>query len=262
MTQPPSQSPPFIITVHSAKGGVGKTNLVGNLSVALAQKGASVGVIDMDYASPGLHIIFGLPKVKFSLEDVLEGRCTLEQAAIRLTKKLDLRGRLILIPSSGEAKDMVNMQRQRYDILQVEKLTKDFSKYSLDYIILDARHGVSLPSLLSIAVSDVVLFLARLDKQDVAGSKAPLQVARALKKHTILVACMISRDVENGKMRKRLGLMFGLPLAAVLPYDPQVQMNRSSGAFILKKPKGDYAQRINSMADMLIRMRAKFVSRK
>ncbi len=259
----PSQNPPFIITIHSAKGGVGKTNLVGNLSVALAQKEASVGVIDMDYASPGLHIIFGLPKAKFSLEDVLEGRCTLEQAAIKLSKKLNLKhGRLILVPSSHEAKDMVNVQRHGYDVLQIEKLTKDFSKFSLDYLILDARHGVSLPSLLSLAVCDVILFLARLDKQDVAGSKAPLQVARSLKKHTLLVASMISKDVENDRMRKRLSMMFGLPVAGVLPYDPQVQMNRSSGVFILKKPEGDYAQRINSMADMLIQMRTKFVGRK
>lgn len=258
-TSAPERENLFTVTVHSAKGGSGKSTLVSNLAVALARKGKSVGVIDLDYAAPGLHIIFGLSKeARFSFEDVLGEKCTLSEAVIDLTKKLNLeRGNLVFIPSSLEAKDMVNQQRLGYDVPVLERLIKNmFKEFSLDYLILDTRHGVSLPSLPAIAVSDVVLFVARLDMQDVAAGKAPLQVARALKKRVLLVASMIPRIEESERLRKRLGRMFGLPVASVLPYDPQLQMNQSSGVFILNKQHSDYPSRINSLADVLVELRA------
>lgn len=127
-------------------------------------------------------------------------------------------------------------------------------KYSLDYVLVDTRHGVGLSSLPAIAISDLVLFVARLDRQDEVGSKAPLQVARALKKQVLLVGSMIPYEEENERMKKRLVKMFGLPLAAILPYDRKLQMNQSSGIFILKKQQSDYAQRMNALASKLIKL--------
>ena len=49
-----------IISVHSFRGGTGKSNTTANLATLLAQKGLKVGVVDTDIASPGIHIIFGL----------------------------------------------------------------------------------------------------------------------------------------------------------------------------------------------------------
>ena len=51
---------PQIISVHSYRGGTGKSNITANLATIIAARNRRVGVVDTDIQSPGIHILFSL----------------------------------------------------------------------------------------------------------------------------------------------------------------------------------------------------------
>src|SRR5262249_30055622 len=63
----------------SGKGGVGTSNLVLNLAIALGEMDQRVLVVDADLGLANLDLLCGLTP-RFDLGDVLAGRCTLRHA--------------------------------------------------------------------------------------------------------------------------------------------------------------------------------------
>jgi MinD-like ATPase involved in chromosome partitioning or flagellar assembly len=59
------------VSIHSFRGGTGKSNTTANLAALVAASGRRVGVVDTDVASPGIHVLFGLDeeRIAHSLND-------------------------------------------------------------------------------------------------------------------------------------------------------------------------------------------------
>ena len=72
-----------IVSIHSFRGGTGKSNTTANLAAFIAEADKRVAVIDTDIQSPGIHVLFGLDEqdIGYSLNDYLWGNCSIDQAA-------------------------------------------------------------------------------------------------------------------------------------------------------------------------------------
>ena len=81
-----------LISVHSFRGGTGKSNTTANVAALLARDGKRVAVVDLDIQSPGIHVLFGMEQesgMVHSLNDYLWGNCQLRDAAHDVTSSLD-----------------------------------------------------------------------------------------------------------------------------------------------------------------------------
>jgi flagellar biosynthesis protein FlhG len=73
---------PKVIAITSGKGGVGKTNAVGNLAVACQRMGKKVLIFDADLGLANIDIIFGI-NPKHTIDSVIKGERELSQIIVK-----------------------------------------------------------------------------------------------------------------------------------------------------------------------------------
>jgi len=78
----PGARPVRVIAVTSGKGGVGKSTVSINLSLALAARGRRVLLLDADLGLANVDVMLGL-KPQFNLTHVIDGQCTLAEAIVQ-----------------------------------------------------------------------------------------------------------------------------------------------------------------------------------
>ena len=151
---------PTIVSIHSYRGGTGKSNLTANLASSIVQQGRRAAVADADVQSPGLHVLFGMDpqQMGLTLNDYLYGRCSIEQAAYEVTSKLGpdvpAGGAFYLIPSSIKASEITRVLREGYEVnLLTDGFRQLMKAFRLDYLFLDTHPGLNEETLLSILLS-------------------------------------------------------------------------------------------------------------
>lgn len=130
---------PRIWAVASGKGGVGKSFIVSNLGLALAQGGKRVIVVDLDLGGANLHTHLGIPKPLHSLPDFIQG------------KKENLHEVIHALPDSslglisGASTDLIEIANLKY--FQKQKIMRHIEKLQADYVILDLGAGTTYNTL-------------------------------------------------------------------------------------------------------------------
>jgi MinD-like ATPase involved in chromosome partitioning or flagellar assembly len=231
-----------IISVHSFRGGTGKSNMAANVATLLAADGLRIGVVDTDIQSPGIHVLFGMSQetMSRSLNDYLWGRCEIGATAYDVTSGLDERlpGRVFLIPSSSNPSDIARVMQDGYDVGLLNQGVRNLMKeLELDALMIDTHPGLNEETLLSIAICEALAIVMRPDQQDYEGTSVAVSVARKLSvPRMVLVVNNTPAVFDFAEVKERVEKTYECEVAAVLPHSEELMILASQGIFALRYP--------------------------
>lgn len=127
------QKPVQVIAVASGKGGVGKTNVSVNLSLAMVAQGKEVLLLDADLGLANVDLLLGL-HAEFNLSHVINGERTLEEVIVKGPEGLNI------IPAASGTQMMAELSASQH-----AGLIRAFSELStpIDVLMVDAAAGIS-----------------------------------------------------------------------------------------------------------------------
>lgn len=134
---------PYVIAVTSGKGGVGKSTIALNMSLALTRHGRSVILWDADDNLANLDVMAGVSP-RYRMGDVRRGERDIEDVLVELAPGLRL------IPgSTGDPAYARGADQQRNWIEAVVAIEP-----SVDYVVIDTGAGISPEVLTYVCGSD------------------------------------------------------------------------------------------------------------
>jgi septum site-determining protein MinD len=119
-----------IIAIASGKGGVGKTTMVANLGIALADLGKKVVMVDADLDMANLELVLGMEGRPITLQDVLNGEAHSQDAVYEVVENAKF------VPAG--------ISPSQFRRVDPEKLQRAVLEYSgnADFVLLDCPAGV------------------------------------------------------------------------------------------------------------------------
>ena len=231
-----------VISVHSYRGGTGKSNTVANLAALMAAQGLKVCIIDTDIPSPGIHVLFGVTEDEMgnTLNDFLWGQCDIRQVARDVTATLGMpvRGQIYLVPSSVRAADIARIVREGYDVnLLNEGFNSLLEDLQLDVLLIDTHPGLNEETLLSVAISDALVIILRPDQQDFQGTSVTVEVARQLEvPRLVLLINKLPTVFDGDQVRRMAEELYGAEVGAIIPHSDELMALASGGVFVLRYP--------------------------
>ncbi len=214
------QGPVRVIAVASGKGGVGKTNISINLSMAMADLGKAVILFDADLGLANVDVLLGLHPLR-NLSHVIKRECDLQDILIKGPN--DIR----IIPAASGVK----MMAQLTDV-QHAALVHAFDDVieNTDVMIIDTSAGLFNNVLSFCAASQEVIVVVCNEPASIADAYALIKVLHRdhqVDRFRVLVNMIDDRD-EGRLLFRRLVqvcekyLDVVLDLMGIIPRDPNV----------------------------------------
>ena len=247
-----------IVSIHSYRGGTGKSNTTANLAATVALEGLRVGIVDTDIQSPGIHVLFGLDETKInrSLNDYLWGNCKIEETAYDMTPPAVAakKGVIYLIPSSIKAGEIARILKDGYDVGLLNDGFQDLlERLKLDYLFIDTHPGLNEETLLSIAISDVLVLILRPDRQDFQGTAVTVEVARKLDvARLLLVVNKALPQLDFANLREQVESTYNAEVAGVMPLSTEMLELGSAGVFSLLYPHHPWTNELQKIAQKVM----------
>ena len=226
-----------IISIHSMRRGIGKSQITANICTVLAATGYRVGIIDSDVTAPSIHSLFGVSsdEIAISLNDFLWGRCSIESTAYSLKHKLGktMHGQVWLIPFVLTANEI------RYDIsLLSDSFELLIESLELDFLVIDTQPGMQPTSLPSLAFSDTEVYVLRPEQQAYQDTGVAIDIGKQLGiPERLLIVNQVPAHLDGELVRHQIEATYQCDVIAVLPHAAELAQPAQQGIWVLQHPE-------------------------
>jgi septum site-determining protein MinD len=256
------------ISVHSSRGGTGKTVLATNLAVLLAEKGHNVALLDLDFRSPSLTGVFSKvinPHLDAYLNSYLDGRCPVERATLELTGRFSLKGKLLAgfaNPDIGAIRNIAEKSRS-WEVSALKRLFTLLSYLykimNIDYCIYDSSPGVQYSSVNAAVSSDLSLIVSTLDSLDLMGTQRLLaELYGAFGNRTALLLNKIfpeNKPFSNKEKKEeaiQISKTYQSPIIGTIPcYCKVLQADRST-ILAIEEPQHPFIKDLKDVTEKIV----------
>ncbi|BAU05842.1 MinD/ParA family protein [Fischerella thermalis CCMEE 5330] len=245
-----------IIAIHSFRGGTGKSNLTANLAVTMALQDKRVAIVDTDLQSPGIHALFGIDETIAckTLNDYLWNRSSIADTAYDVTSFIAIfQGKIFLIPSSINADEIAKIISEGYNVSLLNSGFKRLiQELELDYLFIDTHPGLSRETLLSIAISDLLIVILRPDRQDFQGTAVTINISRQLQvSNMMMIVNKTPSRMDFYSLQQKIEKTYNVPVAGIFPLSEDMAQLGSSGLFCLQYPDHSFTQILQQLAEKI-----------
>ena len=217
------------ILVTSCKGGVGKSTVAANLTMALASLGKKCIIIDMDLGNRSLDLMLGCEdKVVYDISDVCVGRVGFDRALISFPSPRDF----MFCPAPFMYSDDITPENLRGALDRLAEAEAP------DYIILDTSGGADISVELCARVADEALIVS---SRNPASIRAAAKSAALLSEYGVSEQKLIINSLELSKesLRERVGVlemidMTGVALVGIIPKEWRIERLCERGKLALE----------------------------
>src|SRR3954452_24716458 len=243
-----------VVAVASGKGGVGKSTTSVNLAVALAQTGASVGLMDADIYGPNVPLMMGIKE-----KPEVTGTNGAIEPVVAYGIKLVSIGFFL-----DESKPVIWRGPMVHGAIQ--QFLRDFDWGDLDYLVIDLPPGTGdAPLSLSqlIPLSGVVIVTTPQDValQDVAKGMAMFKqlevpIIGVIENMSYFVCphCSEKHELFGRGGGERIAKAFDVPYLGQIPLQPNVRLGGDEGQpVVLADPGSPAAQALFGVAGEIAR---------
>ncbi len=181
---------PRVMAITSGKGGVGKTNIAGNLAIAFSMLGSKVFILDADLGLANIDIIFGLHS-KYNLNHVIKGEKELSEILVEGPYGIKI------IPGGSGFSDIANLtEGQKLNLLSEFETLDD----EIDILIIDTGAGISSNVLYFNLVAEECIIVTTLEPTAITDAYAMIKVMST--KHNMKYFKLLVNNVSCVKEAK------------------------------------------------------------
>jgi flagellar biosynthesis protein FlhG len=248
----PQKNSPMVFTVTSGKGGVGKTNIVGNLAITYQRMKKRVLIFDADLGLANIDILFGI-NPKYTIEEVIKGEKELSQIIAKGPEGV------AIIPASSGVQELSHLtEGQKIHLLNEFDLLNNM----YDILLIDTGAGIS---------SNVMYFNLAAQERIVVVTPEPTSITDAYAlikvmfmqhgtKEFIILMNMVRNEKEAVSVYKHLSRVvekfmgsISLDYAGYIPYDKHLHesVNRREPVTCCY-PRSSSSQSFKKLAEYLL----------